>query len=526
MIPARSSSIPVDVILGSPPRAHAHPAKRETPYEQAASFIEFFIWLLMLKTFFVPLFIIPTGSMAETLRGAHGAHTCPNCGRCYEVGFDRAPGRAEQDPDLVQCPNCRYQEIYRSIRDRLQPTAGDRIIVHGWNYECAPFLGPSFGPRRWDVVVFKNPNEPEGTDNNFIKRLIGLPGDTLEIIDGDVWVNDRIARKPQPTQQTLWWDYYDHDLRPRAAGANGYFPHWTSAAAGAGWTALDSSTPHFDGVSLERGEIRFLTEKGGSVPICDVNDVYGYNWHSRKQATSRISDVRLSCETQIEQGDGFVELATTKSADRFVARVHADGRVTLERVPLAGPSTGAVPLGEAHTAPRAPLRVALAVVDWSVSVEINGETRIGPVAVDTSAEDARRRSAQRPPIEITIAAGRVRAVFRHLLIERDVYYTNARFHDGEPGNATQGNPFKLGPAEYFVMGDNSPESLDARLWDVHGPHLPAGYRPGTVPADQMIGRAFFVYWPGFLPIWSGPIGDRWITGPNFLLNLADVRWIH
>ncbi|MCG3127656.1 MAG: hypothetical protein CHACPFDD_02523 [Phycisphaerae bacterium] len=480
----------------------------------------------MLKTFFVPLFIIPTGSMAETLRGAHGGHTCPNCGRNYEVGFDRAPGRPAQDPDLVQCPNCRFQEIYGSIRDRLQPTAGDRIIVHGWNFECAPLLGASFGPRRWDVVVFKNPNEPEGTDNNYIKRLIGLPGDTLEIIDGDIWVNDRIARKPHHTQETLWWDYYDHDLRPRAAGANGYFPHWAADADAAGWQSLDSSAPHFDGLAQNRGQIRFLTQKGGRVPVCEINDVYGYNWHSRERATSRISDVRLSCEVQFEQGDGFVELATTKAADRFLARVHADGRVVLAREPRTDPPGTETIIGEARVDPTRPLHVALAVVDWSVAVEIDQQALIGPTSIDLSAEDARRGSTQRAPLEITIAAQHVRADFRHLLIERDVYYTNARFYSGQPGHATQGNPLTLGPAEYFVMGDNSPESLDARLWDVHGPHLPGRYRPGTVPADQLIGRAFFVYWPGFLPIWSGPIGNRWISGPNILLNLADVRWIH
>jgi len=53
----------------------------------------------------------------------------------------------------------------------------------------------------------------------------------------------------------------------------------------------------------------------------------------------------------------------------------------------------------------------------------------------------------------------------------------------------------------FVMGDNSPYSLDSRLWFTQG--LGNGdtrYRPGTVPRDYLIGKAFFVYWPsGFRP---------------------------
>ena len=41
-----------------------------------------------------------------------------------------------------------------------------------------PFLPGSGPPERWDVVVFRYPEEPE---LSYIKRLIGLPGETLRI---------------------------------------------------------------------------------------------------------------------------------------------------------------------------------------------------------------------------------------------------------------------------------------------------------------------------------------------------------
>ena len=50
-----------------------------------------------------------------------------------------------------------------------------------WPYDVG---GPTLGPKRWDVVVFK---DPEDGDTNFIKRLLGLPGELLELIDGDVY---------------------------------------------------------------------------------------------------------------------------------------------------------------------------------------------------------------------------------------------------------------------------------------------------------------------------------------------------
>ena len=71
------------------------------------------------------------------------------------------------------------------------------------------------------------------------------------------------------------------------------------------------------------------------------------------------------------------------------------------------------------------------------------------------------------------------------------------------GWGTTGNPKTLrrflndpDRDEYFVLGDNSPHSKDARMWGYHAPTLRPGYADGTVPRYNMIGKAFFVYWPG------------------------------
>ena len=48
-------------------------------------------------------------------------------------------------------------------------------------------------PRRGDIVVFKYPDEPE---RDFIKRVIGLPGDTLELRNKKVYVNGQPLDEP------------------------------------------------------------------------------------------------------------------------------------------------------------------------------------------------------------------------------------------------------------------------------------------------------------------------------------------
>src|SRR6478735_5817900 len=80
----------------------------------------------------------------------------------------------------------------------MKPTLliGDFLFVnkmaYGYSrYSCPFSLCPIEGrilgrePERGDVVVFKHPTN--GTD--YIKRLIGLPGDTIQMIDGRLYVN-------------------------------------------------------------------------------------------------------------------------------------------------------------------------------------------------------------------------------------------------------------------------------------------------------------------------------------------------
>jgi signal peptidase I len=80
---------------------------------------------------------------------------------------------------------------------------GDRLFVtkysYGYSKHSFPFSPPilkgrlfSSIPKKGDVVVFKTP-----TDNrtDYIKRLIGLPGDRIQFIDGDLFINNNQVLK-------------------------------------------------------------------------------------------------------------------------------------------------------------------------------------------------------------------------------------------------------------------------------------------------------------------------------------------
>ncbi len=90
---------------------------------------------------------------------------------------------------------------------------GDYIVVnkfaYGWSRAALPFHPPVFSgrlfgraPARGDVVVFRLPRDPQQT---WVKRVIGLPGDRIQIRAGAVFVNGRaLATTP------LGWTR-DHD---------------------------------------------------------------------------------------------------------------------------------------------------------------------------------------------------------------------------------------------------------------------------------------------------------------------------
>ena len=74
---------------------------------------------------------------------------------------------------------------------------GDRLFVtkftYGYSKHSFPFSPPIFknriftkDPQRGDVVVFKTPADNR---TDYIKRVIGLPGDTIQFINGDLYLN-------------------------------------------------------------------------------------------------------------------------------------------------------------------------------------------------------------------------------------------------------------------------------------------------------------------------------------------------
>ena len=95
-----------------------------------------------------------------------------------------------------------FAEPYNIPSGSMKPNllVGDFIFVSKWSYgfskHSLPFSIPlipgkifSKLPERGEVVVFKT---PEDNRTDYIKRVIGLPGDRIQIIDGKIIINDNL----------------------------------------------------------------------------------------------------------------------------------------------------------------------------------------------------------------------------------------------------------------------------------------------------------------------------------------------
>jgi signal peptidase I len=225
--------------------------------ETVESVVIAFVLAFLFRTFEAEAFVIPTGSMAPTLMGKHKDLECPMCHYRYQVSA--SDQQNTNLPAIVYrstCPMCRYTADLRPENPDMYPSYdGDRILVAKFPYEFAD-------PKRWDVIVFKFPGD---STMNYIKRLVGRPGERLQIHNGDLWVHEpgqsddpdgywRIARKPPAKLLAMLQPVFDNDFAPTITGAMGFAARWAPAPgpAGAGWTnCKDPSTGKEDLSSFE-----------------------------------------------------------------------------------------------------------------------------------------------------------------------------------------------------------------------------------------------------------------------------------
>ena len=509
------------------PAAHGYIPSPAAIREMIESVVIAFVLAFLFRTFETEAFVIPTGSMAPTLMGRHKDLECPQCGCPYqlsassEVRPDGAPKRNRQGgPAHVTagtCPMCRYTDTNLSKDTSYN---GDRILVGKLIYQFHE-------PRRWDVIVFKFPGDGRtDSQTNFIKRLIGLPGETVRIQNGDIWIRRgdeddedfHIERKRAEKLLPMLQPVFDNRYMPRIASL-GWPERWRPDAAQGAWNCDDYVTFQTDGTAAGENWLRYEHRVpsfrqwqnffasgeivAGEVEPRWITDFMAYNTgrypgdqYARHQnlpcpepppdslGCHWVGDLALCCTVDVRGETGELIFELRKGGRRFQCRIDVStGRATLS---VSGDDMMQF-RPTATTAVRGPGRhdIRFSNCDNQMLLWIDGRL----VSFDsTTAYDKHLGNTQpdeddkRP---VGVASVGVPVEISTLRVLRDIYYIPL-FSVQYPSAERPYVDFSLEADQFFVLGDNSAYSKDGRLW---------GTNNHFVPRELLIGKALFIYWP-------------------------------
>jgi signal peptidase I len=390
-------------------------------------------------------------------------------------------------------------------------------------------------PRRGEVWVFQY---PLNRNRNFIKRVAGLPGEWLRIVDGDLWVSTdegatwAIQRKPRGVRDQLFFPYY-----PRPVDSPDPFAGRTNWEIGNGWA-----------VSEREGIFKVDARGDGPANLRFARRVLPY---PDVDPGSRpfVGDVRIRFDLAVERAGrlsvGLMEhgrkhrlvLGRDESHAVIVRRENREHRFPLD-VRLED--------GAKHT-------VSFANVDDTLVIEIDGDMVEIPFPDPGTEPEEPRMYGDGVEWKhaITLEAEALAATLTDLRIDRDLYY-NVDRPDAR-------KIWKIPLDHFFMLGDNTQHSKDSRLWKIDEAHYENGevvrwegpsqsdvpgqpyaaapdkgddpvlrvaadidglvrhidsrevarYESGVpypfVSRDHLIGRAFAIFWPIHLgPLYRGP----------------------
>jgi signal peptidase I len=376
------------------PRTAAARARRRTPLrDNIEAMLVAVVMAVFLKYFVVEAYKIPTGSMQPTLMGqvlpdGHGVF--------------------------------------------------DRILVDKLSYHYRD-------PERFEVTVFRY---PLNRARNYVKRLVGMPGEELRIAHGDLFVRKdagepfRPLRRPRKVQAETW-KWLDTTIEDGVTQWKVESGPWSARAdevggAGAGRAVFAG---HGGGAIMDRYLDGYPRAIAGRIsPRGD-------------HGTNAVGDLRLEGRVRAEAGTLRVALELTEGDRHYRFELPGPGADADARPRVAvvdGVDTPAeTPAASASDAWRLPagrwVDFAMQNLDDLLQLELEGEVvatlEVAPASMQAAA--------------LRVASEGGGASFEDLRVARDIYYT-----PGRQGRDT----WTIPAGHYFMLGDNTQDSSDSREW--------------------------------------------------------------
>lgn len=391
--------------------------------------------------------------MAPHWLGEHQRLMCQDCQIPIRFQLDESDAQTKK----IVCPNCGYPD--NSMVDAtVQPA--QRATIHK-----EPTLS------RWDVVAARLPD----TNAFGIKRVVGLPMETIEIVQGDLYANGQRLIKPWVIQKETRILVYDSKFQPTLSSIE---DRWTSDTAGSGWLHSDGHW-QYGGSSRAKSQPvqgfneanwnwlkyrhwRCCAHQGNRQDVFPLEDVDSFN-PSRTRSLNSMTDacfeIHFRASSETEWGWRYY-----RGGELLEFRLNvAERKLSLFQRILAQSIAGSVveesrPLIEVHLPEKLidPAHLSLievSTIDGQLLVFVNGHR-----AISQMLSDEVYPAAESSPFNILeIGGSRGELEIGQVKIWRDIFYLPVQ---------TKG--FSIPADSFFLLGDNVPVSLDSRHWEPCG----------------------------------------------------------
>ncbi len=518
-----SPEVPAPVpVAAQQPAAASQPPHHISPIRTLANIaVALVIVFLFVRVALVEPFGVPTGSMAPALIGNHREGPCPRCGYPVRVGAPSGGGNAADHYSRVGCPNCGKRLSLTTARD----INGDRLLVDKNVFNLRR-------PRRWEMAVFHCPDpDPKEFRKPYVKRVVGLPGESLLIVDGDVYADGALLRKGRAEVEETRVVVFDMAYAPEGGWGDRFLvePRENDPRLPA---VIPPPQPGRADSSVVKGGVLTLNAADSPQSVAQVTYRHWNLDENREEALRAWSsyDGLPRSFGQLPTAHDFsftcvVEVASASADAVFTCGLTDGGDTVRAEVTVGSHLNGLAVLSQDGKGPLASIRgvaldperkhhIEFSFVDRRAILTLNGREVLPPSDLPAAAT---RPEVRRP---LQLGARGCKLIVRDLTLYRDTHYTqfgqNGIF---TPDNAP--NPARLGRDEYFMLGDNSGNSQDSRVWqkrDTTGAEVSAA----GVPETWFIGKPFLIHQP-LRP------GRVTVGGRERVFQTVDwsrLRWLH
>ncbi len=368
-------------------------------------------------------------------------------------------------------------EAYKIPTGSMQPTLMgnsetgiyDRVIVDKFSYHFRD-------PDRFEIAVF---NYPLDSSKNFIKRIIGMPGEELEIRGGDPWVRPdgedefTILRRPRSIQNAQL-------RRLDTAG------EWKMSTGTAGRWKIKPGSSGDQFSATGRGEATFPR----TYESIRDNYVDGYpegikddiNTRKKGSNANQVSDLRARCEIKADSACREVAIELHEGRRRFkfifpgpTAPAGERARIVATGLNLADPEgllEAKVDDGAARLIAGETVEVEVENLNDRLALRFDGE-EVASLDVPPAPDRARSKVTLR----IEAPEGSL-TVVEEMKVWRDIYYT----FDLTRQKISR---WTIPDGNYVVLGDNSQDSSDGRDWTLVEFKIEEGERAGETVSGNL-----------------------------------------